>query len=417
MKSTWTLQAWPRLGLVVLLLAMSALAAPVAEETALKKKALGLNDVTGEEPITATIVELLEDENNSKKLIALAMEMVKAKDQPFNINATWILARTAHGLKDAVASEKFYRLHIEQALKLESGQKLAQGFTGLIQLLFENKKFEESEKVCQEFLELDAGDAVERRKPLILRQMILIIARQGEIDKANNLVERLLKADPDNPFNLELKARVLREADKLDEAAKVYEDTIKKIEGIERLPADVKQELINDFRYTLSGVYVEMKQVNKAADQLKSLLEKDPDNPTYNNDLGYIWADHDMNLDESEKLIRKALEEDRKQRHKANPNIKPEDDKDNPAYLDSLGWVLFKKKQYKEAKKYLEQAVEQEGGRHLEIYDHLGDVHMILGEKEKAIEVWKKGIEATGDTKREKDRKVEVEKKLKEAQK
>jgi tetratricopeptide (TPR) repeat protein len=175
--------------------------------------------------------------------------------------------------------------------------------------------------------------------------------------------------------------------------------------------------LINDFRYTLSGVYVELKQINKAADQLKALLEKDPDNPTYNNDLGYIWADHDMNLDESEKLIRKALEEDRKQRHKADPDIKPEDDKDNPAYLDSLGWVLFKKKQYKEAKKYLEQAVEQEGGRHLEIYDHLGDVYMILGEKQKAMETWKKGIEVTGETRREKERKVEVEKKLKEAQK
>src|SRR5690606_35611297 len=114
-------------------------AAPVNEDTALKKQALALNDVTGDEPITATIVGLLEDEKTGKKLVETAMEMVKAKDQPFNINATWILARTAHGLKEADAAEKFYRLHIEQALKLESGQKLAQGFTGLISLLFENK--------------------------------------------------------------------------------------------------------------------------------------------------------------------------------------------------------------------------------------------------------------------------------------
>ena len=46
-------------------------------------------------------------------------------------------------------------------------------------------------------------------------------------------------------------------------------------------------------------------------EELQTLLKKKPNNPTYNNDLGYIWADHDMNLEESEKLIRKAIEEER----------------------------------------------------------------------------------------------------------
>ena len=90
--------------------------------------------------------------------------------------------------------------------------------------------------------------------------------------------------------------------------------------------------------------------MDKAADQLKALLVREPDNPTYNNDLGYIWADHDMNLAESEKLIRKAIDDDRRTRRKANPDLKPELDKDNAAYLDSLGWVLFKQKKYKEAR-------------------------------------------------------------------
>ena len=63
-------------------------------------------------------------------------------------------------------------------------------------------------------------------------------------------------------------------------------------------------------------VYLDLNQVDKSAEQLKILLDKEPDNPTYNNDLGYIWADHDMNLEEAEKLIRKALDEDRKRRKK-----------------------------------------------------------------------------------------------------
>src|SRR5258708_19475087 len=96
-----------------------------------------------------------------------------------------------------------------------------------------------------------------------------------------------------------------------------------------------------------------MDQVEKAAEQLRSLLSEDPDNPTYNNDLGYIWADHDMNLEESEKLIRKAIEEERKLQKKVQPDIKPEDIKDNSSYLDSLGWVLYKQRKFKEATEYL----------------------------------------------------------------
>jgi uncharacterized protein HemY len=153
--------------------------------------------------------------------------------------------------------------------------------------------------------------------------------------------------------------------------------------------------------------------VDKAAEQLKALLAREPDNATYNNDLGYIWADHDMKLEESERLIRKAIEEDRKARRKANPGLKPELDKDNPAYLDSLGWVLFKQKKYKEAKKYLEEAVQAEQGKHLEIYDHLGDVHKALGEKAAAVKAWKEGLKVAGTSARDKQRKAEVEKKLK----
>ena len=110
----------------------------------------------------------------------------------------------------------------------------------------------------------------------------------------------------------------------------------------------------------LGWLYLDWGWLDKAAEQLQVLLKKKPDDPTYNNDLGYIWADHDMRLDEAEKLIRKAIDEDRKERKQLidKGEMSPDEDKDNAAYLDSLGWVLFKKKQYPEAKKYLLQAVE-----------------------------------------------------------
>jgi uncharacterized protein HemY len=122
-----------------------------------------------------------------------------------------------------------------------------------------------------------------------------------------------------------------------------------------------------------------------------------------------------MKLAEAEKMIRKAIEDERKLR-KAKADLQPEQDKDVAAYLDSLGWVLYKQKKYKEAKEYLEQAIKDKEGQHIEIFDHLGDVRMALGDKAGAIDAWKKGLESVKDTRREKDRKEAVEKKLKDAQ-
>jgi tetratricopeptide (TPR) repeat protein len=64
---------------------------------------------------------------------------------------------------------------------------------------------------------------------------------------------------------------------------------------------------------------------------------------------------------------------------------------DNGTYLDTYGWVLYVNKDYEKAKIYLERAVQQKP-RSGTILEHLGDVYFQLGEKEKAIEIWKKAM-------------------------
>ncbi|HXG13095.1 MAG TPA: tetratricopeptide repeat protein [Gemmataceae bacterium] len=408
----------PRLAPVLtgVLLVCLAVAAAAADDDALRKRALELNYVTGSDAIEGQVATLVQDAAGTRKLLAAAQAMIKEKDQPLNVNALYILGRAAQLLKEYEAGRAFYRAYADQALKLQSGMRLAQAFGGLIDVLYASEKFEEAVKVCREFLEIQGDDNVTRFKPVVLRRMIQALARQGKSEEALKLVDNLVKAQPSNWLALELKGWVLREAGQYDESAKVYEEVLDRINKDKGLTKEEREEFGADVRYLLSGVYVDAEQVDKAAEHLKALLAKDPNNPTYNNDLGYIWADHDMNLDEAEKLIRKAIDEDRKQRKKLNPDLKPEEDKDNAAYLDSLGWVLFKKKKFKEAKEWLQKAVELPDGQHVEIYDHLGDVHWALGEKAEAIAAWKKGIEVAGSGKREQKRKAEVEKKLKEHQ-
>jgi len=389
----------------------------VAADEDLKKQALALNDVTGEEPIEAAIKDLVAKPEAGKKLLTAARALAGEKKDAFGYNANYILARAAQELKEVKTSEAFYTAAAEQGVRLRSGQRMVQSYGGLIDLYFENRMFDETTKTCQKFLELTGDETVDRLKPAVMRRLVQSMARQGKTDEALKLVEPRVEeeAKRDGWWWLQLKGNVQREADQLADAAKTYETVVDRIEKDKTLKDESRGFYLRGARYYLSGVYVDLKQIDKAADLLKALLKADPDNPTFNNDLGYIWADHDMNLDEAEKLIRKALDEDKKQR-KANPNLRPEDDKDNGAYLDSMGWVLYKKKQYEEAKKYLLLALEDKDSQHIEIYDHLGDIYAALKDKDKALESYKKGLEVAGKTKRELDRKAQVEEKVKKLQ-
>jgi tetratricopeptide (TPR) repeat protein len=389
-----------------------------ADEAALRKKALELNDLTGTDPMRGKLIELTNDPEGTKKLLGVALKMTKEKPQPFNRNATFLLARAAENLKEVDTSAAFYRLNANQAVKLVSEHALAQAYLGLIQMYQANRKFAESEKACLELLRIEGEEdgSLEEIKPTVMQQLVMAIARQGNTDRALKITEDLIKANPKNFLHLALKAQVLRAADKLEDSAKLYLDVIGMVKKEKRLPEKVRQEYIEDYRYLLSGVYTDLNQIDKAAEQLKALLAADPNNPTFNNDLGYIWADRGMNLAEAEKLIRKAIEEDRKQR-KATPGYKPDQDRDHSAYLDSLGWVLFKQGKAKEAKPHLLEAVKDKEGQSTEIYDHLGDVHLQLGEKDEAIAAWKKALEVATSRKRDQKRKALVLEKLKKHEK
>lgn len=383
----------------------------IADEEGVRKQVLALNDVTGAEPMRGKLKEMLDDKLGTKKLLTVALKMAKEKPQPLNRNSTFLLALAAESAKEVDTSAAFYRLNAQQALKLYSEQGLATAYVGLIQLYTENKRFAESEKVCKEFLAIEGeeDDAIEKLKPGVLRNMVMAVARQGAVDRAVKMVDEMIKADPRYFPHRVLKAIVLREGEKYDEAVKVYLDVIERVKKDGRLEKEDQDDLILDYRYALSGLYIDLNDVAKAAEQLKILLEREPANPTYNNDLGYIWADRGMNLPEAEKMIRKAIEEERKLKKK----MKVDGDEDNPAYLDSLGWVLFKQGKAKEAKEQLLLAVKQKEGQHTEILDHLGDVQLALGEKDAAVATWKKAVQSATQSKRDQKKKVEVEKKLK----
>ncbi|MCH8853733.1 MAG: tetratricopeptide repeat protein, partial [Planctomycetes bacterium] len=133
--------------------------------------------------------------------------------------------------------------------------------------------------------------------------------------------------------------------------------------------------------YQLSG------KKSLSVQQLEEIHRLDPADIRTNNDLGYTWAAAGMNLDRAEKMIRSALA------------TRPR----SVAYLDSLGWVLYKKGEFTAAYEWLIRANRgplvdwdtwlfsedlQRGSDDPVIRDHLGDAAWRLGKEEQAIKCW-----------------------------
>ncbi|MEM8953582.1 MAG: tetratricopeptide repeat protein [Verrucomicrobiota bacterium] len=110
------------------------------------------------------------------------------------------------------------------------------------------------------------------------------------------------------------------------------------------------------------------------------------------NYLGYMWIENDMNIDEAGELILQA--------NSLQPN--------NGAYVDSLGWYHFKKKEYNKALQELlraETLIAEEGGDpDPVIHDHIGQAYFKTGNVSKAIQYMEQAVDLDPDNEEFKER-------------
>jgi tetratricopeptide (TPR) repeat protein len=364
-------------------------------------------------------VAFIKDKERAKKGIALALEMqkkAKGADKPFNFTGLMTLGQIAEFLKENAAAAAFFEQSTEMAAKLGSGAKMLQAYQSLIDLYWDMKNYQKVAEVCQRFVDRKVPAEIENAKGLMLERFVQAKAKHGDIDDALRVVDEMLVQSGGSWYFTQLRGWVQREGGKFDDAIDSYLEVIKKLDADKDLEADLRNLMKDRVRYTLSGVYTDKKDIDNAGKQLQTLIERNPTVPTYKNDLGYIWADHDRKLDEAEKLIREALDLDRKQKEILKKAGRLTEVKESAAYLDSMGWVLFKKKKYAEALVYMKKAATEEGeGAHLEIWSHLGDVYMANGQKKEATDAWQKALTMDDVSKRDVERRKNAITKLKAA--
>ena len=172
-----------------------------------------------------------------------------------------------------------------------------------------------------------------------------------------------IREHPDLTGLVEAKANLLFEANRAKEGVKALK------KALADKPRDVS------LLYALGAMYERMGRVQDSLQQMRRVLDVEPNNYSALNFIGYTMADQNDNLDEAERLIRRAL------------LLSP----GNGAITDSLGWVLYRRGKYQEALDYLKRADSISPGEPV-IIMHVGDAYQKLGEREKAIEQYRRAL-------------------------
>jgi tetratricopeptide (TPR) repeat protein len=190
-----------------------------------------------------------------------------------------------------------------------------------------------------------------------LRQAV-VLARLGRDDEAMMLLRSLRQQSGTEVLEQTwlIEGQILTDSGHLDRAVALYSD------ALAELPDSI--ELL----YARAMVAVRAEQLELAEQDLRTIIQRDPENPIALNALGYTLSDRTDRQREALRLIERALALD------------PE----NAAILDSMGWVLYRLGQPEAALEWLQKAAEAEA--HPEIVAHLVEVLWQLARRDEAMQ-------------------------------
>lgn len=230
----------------------------------------------------------------------------------------------------------------------------------------------------------------------VLRGMSLRV--QEKYDQAQEDFQKALELNPENLFAWEelastymLQERYHNVSDTVSQAKKragrsslrleVFDgyalfrsgSYLKSARVLEKARNYEKQEtpswLLVQAHITRAMAYDKLKKPEKSIEAYNDVLGIDPENALALNNLAYLYAEREENLDEAMQYAKQAVD------------TEPE----NPVFLDTLGWLYYKTGNYQKAREIIEIALSMEPNEP-EIYEHLAEIYRALGEPVKAEE-------------------------------
>ncbi len=297
---------------------------------------------------------------------AMAELVAMAKLDPEDIDLVFMQGQIAYRAKRLPEARNLLEQYVSRQSQRQSGASdEASGLVDAYQLLSRIAQdqgfFDDAVRLLDNIQEPSARHNARVRQAAIR-------AQQGRVDDALALL------DTSDPQSLEEEVLTASAGAQMLREAKRPLEAIKRLEAAnERMPDTV------EIKYELAMMYERNERLNDTERLLREVIALDPGHAHSYNALGYSLADRNQRLPEALKLITRALE------------IAPND----PFIMDSMGWIKFRLGDYVTAAQYLEKAyrVRPEA----DIAAHLGEALWMLGQRDTAIEIWKKALAKEAD--------------------
>ena len=191
-----------------------------------------------------------------------------------------------------------------------------------------------------------------------------LLAKHKGLEVARDHFQSLRAEMPERTIELfQLEVGLLLSKDLVTQAYQLLSD------GLHQFPNDPK------LLYTRAMVATRADNYQQTEKDLRQLLSIDSDNAIALNALGYSMLEHSDQIEEAYKLIQQAF------------SLNPDD----PATIDSMGWVLFRLGQPQAALTHLKRAMKLMPDP--EIAAHMGEVEWSLGNRNAALKIWQDSLQ------------------------
>ena len=196
----------------------------------------------------------------------------------------------------------------------------------------------------------------------------------GNYEKAIEVGDKAIRLNPDNVELYSYLGSSCYSVKQYDKAIEVYDKALAILDSTQ---VDDRSNLLSgkaDVKFAMGDTIAAFALYDQS-------LDLNPDNPGTLNNYAYFLALSNRDLDKAERMSAKTIVEDAA----------------NPTYLDTYAWVFYMRKEYTMAQLYIEMAINNEEQPTSDLFEHYGYILLANGDKQKALEQWRKAIELKPD--------------------
>ncbi len=206
------------------------------------------------------------------------------------------------------------------------------------------------------------------------QMLVSLYLQVQDYENAGKAAQRALRYFPSDPELHLMLGSIYAQLDKSADSRKEYEEALKlgdssDVEFLSRLYTSMGDNFYIDGNKDSAFVYYE-----------RAILYN-PENYTALNNCAYYLACEGRDLDKAMELITQVVAVHT----------------DEPTSQDTYAWVLFKKKEYPEAKAAIDRAIELTDDPSSDIFEHAGDIYFMNGDPDGAVKFWEKALKLDPD--------------------